>query len=339
MEGFIYIIQNKVNQKVYVGVTVCYENRWSQHILSLRKKNHHSLKLQRAWNKYGEENFSFEVIERCDLQHLYQKEIDHILELNSYKLGYNNTKGGKGGDYRPIKQFDKFGNFIEEFLSITQAANKLNITHTNIWKVCNKINITAGDFQWRYVGEEDSVKLNCKPRSLIRKIYQYSIKGEYIAGFSNAIDAAKVVEKHNNKDIKSIAINIRKCCRKQSTISYNFQWRFYQVLFIDEIDLDEKKLSQISGIIDSKNRVNNGKKIAQLTEDQKIIQIYSSVKEIKEKWLNKFNAISQCLQGHQAHSHGFQWKYINKEGEIIEPVLKKRDFRYYKGKRINIKRK
>lgn len=60
----IYKIQNLVNGKTYVGSTrnkICY--RWYCHKKTLRKNTHRNIRLQRAWNKYGESNFKFEILE------------------------------------------------------------------------------------------------------------------------------------------------------------------------------------------------------------------------------------------------------------------------------------
>lgn len=59
----IYAIRNLVNGKRYVGSAVYLTGRFCDHRKRLRLGKHHSIKLQRAWDKYGEENFSFEVLE------------------------------------------------------------------------------------------------------------------------------------------------------------------------------------------------------------------------------------------------------------------------------------
>lgn len=59
----VYKITNVLNGNVYVGSAVFFKRRWSLHKSELRKNHHHSPKLQNAWNKYGEDNFEFSVIE------------------------------------------------------------------------------------------------------------------------------------------------------------------------------------------------------------------------------------------------------------------------------------
>jgi len=60
----IYIILNKVNNKYYIGSSNnIIKGRWKSHKHSLRKNKHWNQHLQSAWNKYGEENFEFHIIE------------------------------------------------------------------------------------------------------------------------------------------------------------------------------------------------------------------------------------------------------------------------------------
>ena len=59
----IYQIRNLVNGKVYVGSAVNLQHRRREHRSDLRNGNHHSIKLQRAYNKYGESSFAFEILE------------------------------------------------------------------------------------------------------------------------------------------------------------------------------------------------------------------------------------------------------------------------------------
>jgi group I intron endonuclease len=59
----IYQIRHIESGKVYVGSAVDPRRRKSDHFKCLRKGAHHSRHLQRAWNKYGEDAFVFEIIE------------------------------------------------------------------------------------------------------------------------------------------------------------------------------------------------------------------------------------------------------------------------------------
>jgi group I intron endonuclease len=58
-DGGIYSIVGPKG-KLYIGQTYSFSRRWSEHKSALRGNRHHSISLQRAWNKYGESNFHFE---------------------------------------------------------------------------------------------------------------------------------------------------------------------------------------------------------------------------------------------------------------------------------------
>lgn len=66
MKYHVYQILNIVNNKCYVGSSTNYSKRKSRHIAGLKSGRHHSIKLQRAWDKYGGDNFRFIVLEFSD---------------------------------------------------------------------------------------------------------------------------------------------------------------------------------------------------------------------------------------------------------------------------------
>ncbi len=90
--GGIYKIQNALNGKLYVGSAVNFAKRFGQHLRLLRSGAHHSVKLQRAWNKYGSEAFSISEVEFVDdLEKLIEREQYWIERFDAVKFGYNMT--------------------------------------------------------------------------------------------------------------------------------------------------------------------------------------------------------------------------------------------------------
>jgi group I intron endonuclease len=87
----IYKITNTVNGKMYVGSAVKLKERWTLHRGMLRRKCHHSVTLQRAWDKYGPDMFVFEVLEVvADIKRLIEREQVWIDKLDVVgKSGYN----------------------------------------------------------------------------------------------------------------------------------------------------------------------------------------------------------------------------------------------------------
>ncbi len=95
----IYKIENIVSLIVYVGKTINIKNRWKQHIAALNENKHCNTHLQRAWNKYGPENFKFEILELCNKNKLSEREkywINYYGGIES-KNTYNIIEGGIGG--------------------------------------------------------------------------------------------------------------------------------------------------------------------------------------------------------------------------------------------------
>jgi len=87
MTSGIYAIINMVNGKQYVGSAVDIRRRWLVHRWELRRGTHHSGILQRAWVKYGEHGFAFEVLEElADSQALVPAEQRWI---DALKPAYN----------------------------------------------------------------------------------------------------------------------------------------------------------------------------------------------------------------------------------------------------------
>lgn len=96
--AYIYIIKNKINNKVYIGQTTrSLEWRFSHHKAQINCKNQCSA-LYSAFKKYGVENFWIEGIEQGDFtaEELNEKEIYYIQKYNSVSPnGYNLQLGGK----------------------------------------------------------------------------------------------------------------------------------------------------------------------------------------------------------------------------------------------------
>lgn len=59
----IYKITNTANGRVYIGQSFNVESRVAAHKRQLVRGAHENQKLQRAWEKYGERSFSFEILE------------------------------------------------------------------------------------------------------------------------------------------------------------------------------------------------------------------------------------------------------------------------------------
>jgi group I intron endonuclease len=91
----IYQIRNIENNKVYIGSSMDVKIRWNAHKNTLNRNSHHSSKLQKDWNEYGEEAFVFEILEEIKeetKEELLAIEQEYINKHQAYISGYNMTQ-------------------------------------------------------------------------------------------------------------------------------------------------------------------------------------------------------------------------------------------------------
>lgn len=93
----LYIITNRINNRKYIGITVDFQKRSKRHLRELRENRHHSIFLQRAFNKYGEENFDFEIL-FDDLSKDKAEWLEEFYLNEHYNNVYNVSKKSSGGD-------------------------------------------------------------------------------------------------------------------------------------------------------------------------------------------------------------------------------------------------
>lgn len=120
-----YQIINIQNGKYYYGSTKNLKNRWITHRSKLKQNSHINIYLQRAWNKYGEDNFIFlHDIYFPTIEEAREKEEIVIQEPNNFPLLYNISRFASGGDlisYHPNKRE------IVKRISLTLKLNRAKI--------------------------------------------------------------------------------------------------------------------------------------------------------------------------------------------------------------------
>lgn len=88
----VYEIVCLSNGKRYIGSTTSSRGflfRWTRHIRDLNLETHHSQKLQRAWNKYGSNQFVFRVLEYTTPDQAIPREQYYLDLYKTYNTGYN----------------------------------------------------------------------------------------------------------------------------------------------------------------------------------------------------------------------------------------------------------
>ena len=87
----IYKITNKQNGKIYIGQSNNIERRFHEH---QTKGSSSRIPVDIAIQKYGKDNFIYEVVEETTIDKLNERETFWIKHFNSIENGYNCSEGG-----------------------------------------------------------------------------------------------------------------------------------------------------------------------------------------------------------------------------------------------------
>ncbi len=248
--GYIYLVTNLINQKKYVGQTLCLDiyTRWNYH------KNKCKSSLGRcilaAYNKYGVKNFDFQIIcvcfdEDCDkYEKEYIKKYDAMVP-NGYNLreGGNNSKHNpetlklisektKGKRNPPVTELtrkklseslkgEKNPNFGKKMSE--EQKKKISESRKKMFEKMKDLGINT-NYKDRIINPNSLANLEKGREKLKKKVAQYNLKGEFIASYESISEAAHAINgKHST---------IGKVC-DETKVSYKtykrFIWKFVEV--------------------------------------------------------------------------------------------------------------
>lgn len=154
--GNIYIIKNKVNDKVYIGqTTMTVHERFMVHLKPSTQKIKRNYKLYNAISKYGRENFYVETLEsNVPLEELNEREIYYIALYNSYYQGYNSTKGGDGRIINKIENEDILLSLAKSGMKAEDIAKQLNVNKATVFRTLHKLGF------YYHANQDDIVRLS-----------------------------------------------------------------------------------------------------------------------------------------------------------------------------------
>ena len=313
-KGTIYKIENLVNGKVYIGQTNGNgSSRRNSHLSLLRRNTHVNNHLQNAFNKYGEENFIFDVFCRCPIDKLDEVEMELIAEQKELGNCYNIENGGKivkmidsstrekirkilSEKHREDKAFREDYmkvharkiiclNNMKVYESILEASQELNLQRSRIEQVVYGNNkYTKGEngilYQFEYYQEDKKYKLielEENFRTAKRKIICVNT-GEV---FDDSETASK---KHNVS-----RHNIMRCCRRDRNYAGrldNGDWIVWR--FLSEYDDAENFIFHRTG-----ENSNKGKPIKCTTTGE----FFDTATQACKKYKLSSGNLSETLKG------------------------------------------
>jgi group I intron endonuclease len=211
MKTGVYRIVNTSNKKFYVGSAQASLNRRkNQHFHLLRKGNHHSIHLQRAWNKYGEKEFRFEIIEECLPEKCIEREQFY---LDSLKPEYNiqpNAASRAGTT-----------------LSKEHKKKAIKVLNDNRWKLdLPEIRKKMSDYhKGRKKTKEHALLVGAASK---KKVLQYNRKGEFIKEWNSI----KEVENYYH----AVQGTLWKALTNKTKTFRKFIWKYYTPNYSLKID-------------------------------------------------------------------------------------------------------
>ena len=204
------IYQIKIHDKYYVGSSTSIGHRLKHHQWALTTKQHHNRTMQNLFNKYGNENTFFEVIECCEPDLLIHREkyfiderkpyMNHILDpqkivrdetyrqrlSEGLKKAY--AKGLRPHNDKPIHMYDMDGKYLQTFNTCTKAAIKLGKTDpTSICMCARGDNYTAYKYRWSFE-KVDLLPSFCKKYEY-KPIIQLTLTGDLIREWNSMKEA------------------------------------------------------------------------------------------------------------------------------------------------------
>lgn len=211
----IYCIENLINNKKYIGQSVDILNRWRQHKNELNNNIHFNDYLQKSWNKYGEENFAFHILEFCDVNQLDNLEIYYIdlyKTLNRDK-GYNLTSGGTNNKIYSNETRMKISNALKGHKVSLESRIKISKNHADV----------SGQNNGMY-GKHHTEK--AKQRVSQANKGRISVRRNrcrvYCIELDKTFDDAATAGKTLNLDSGAIL----KCCRGERKTCGGYHWKF-----------------------------------------------------------------------------------------------------------------
>lgn len=286
---YIYKATNKINGKSYVGQTCDFHSRVWQHKRCYEKED---CDFHRAIKEFGFDNFSWEIIETCESEdRACELEKYYIEKFNTYRDGYNMTKGGKGAPYhnaRAVVLLTLDGQYIKRYDSAMDAEID-GFHNTDVLLNCKGKRRQTKGYMFMFEDEYESngAKTYRKPEpNGMRSIIQCDMEGNFIQKFKSLQEAARITGT-NRTTISGVLSNTYK-----SANGY---------IFVYEEDFPIKDLS-----IYKKRK--KGRKIAQVdAKSGEIIRVFDRISEAGESLGVNYKAIHKVIDKEGRTAYGYKW--------------------------------
>lgn len=171
----IYKITNKINGKSYIGLAKNIGKRWEQH--KNFTKHETSKNLYWAFQEYGIDCFTFEILKEAPVNKLAYWEKKFIQKYDTYHNGYNSSAGGEGGNTSTLSDLFDIKYKMHIYDSLTYKSNYYELSKVDKYK--NKHAKKKNRFRKKVI------KLTNKPEKLDRIKIRFQKKFDKLNNFIN----------------------------------------------------------------------------------------------------------------------------------------------------------
>ena len=208
--GYIYMIWNDINDKLYIGKTEdTVENRFAEHCNDYKKERNEKRPLYNAMRKYGVEHFFVKTIEQCE--NANEREVYWIAHYGTYHNGYNATRGGDGAQYA---DYDAICRAYQAGKNQAEIARELGYDKGTVHNALISRGIEIRDTK------------TVMQDSLGSVVEQYDKDtGVFIHSFPSALSAAEYLGKTNGNS-NGAASHITDVCKGKRNSAYGYKWKF-----------------------------------------------------------------------------------------------------------------
>ena len=318
----IYKITNLVNNKLYIGQSKDLYERLRKHKESLKNNYHFNKHLQRSYNKYGKDNFDFEIIEVCSYELLNDKETFYIDKYNTMNsnYGYNKESGGKvktvSAETKRKQSLMRTGTKASEETKRKMSLSRMgenngfyNNKHSKETKI--KIGASRKGVPLSPERKEKAIKYllslgkqfkEGENHTNSKRVYKLDSENFNIMCVYESI---RIAEKVEFNKINGVVRNHL----KSKTMERNNYWISVEDYLINQDFLD----TYFKG---SNNY--NRKEVFQLDLNNVFIKKWNTLREASLSFTNKIiSSIGSCVQGKNKTAYGFKWMYKEEFDKII----------------------
>jgi hypothetical protein len=254
----IYCIKCILTKKVYIGSSSNIYMRFRDHKSKLNNNKHANGYLQNSWNKYGENNFKFSIIELCDKNNLLFKENFYIEKNNSLngRKGFNLVTAERKDDLycnkdylkklslskigkipknmeycrnkqkRAVLEYDN-NTLIKEYSSCKEAGKILKINYKKINNVLRGVIKKTKEYPnktWVYKDKNPTRRVKNYHsgwnKGRHKKVLQYDYNGNLLNIFNSIEDCTKKLKISKNTIINNCSNKTKKCNKLKCRFKY-----------------------------------------------------------------------------------------------------------------------